>query len=145
MLMPNHLSPFLKHFESKICQSGVPWWLSGRRIRCCHCCGSGHCSGLGSVPTQEHLCTVGTARRGKKKNLSKNVSPSWQFNEDMDYASVYMPNKERIVPFLKANVKLFLEGRSKASPGFSLLKWLLCSQCWRGSSPLSWLMLLFLI
>lgn len=67
VLMPNHLSPFLKHFESKICQSGVPWWLSGRRIRCCHCCGSGHCSGLGSVPTQEHLCTVGTARRGKKK------------------------------------------------------------------------------
>lgn len=99
--------------------------------------------GFSTDPGTSVYC--GHSQKGKKKNLSKNVFPSWQFNEDMDYASVYMPNKERIVPFLKANVKLFLEGRSKASPGFSLLKWLLCSQCWRGSSPLSWLMLLFLI
>ena len=34
----------------KIHIQGVPWWLSGPRIQHCHCCGSGHYYGTGSVP-----------------------------------------------------------------------------------------------
>ena len=29
---------------------GVPWWLSGLRIWCCHCSSLCHCCGTGSVP-----------------------------------------------------------------------------------------------
>ena len=29
---------------------GVPWWLSGLRIWCCHYSGSGHCYGAGLMP-----------------------------------------------------------------------------------------------
>ena len=32
--------------------TGVPRWLSGLRNWCCHCCGSDHCCGMGSIPTQ---------------------------------------------------------------------------------------------
>ena len=28
----------------------VAWWLSGLRIQCCQCCGSGHCCGVCSNP-----------------------------------------------------------------------------------------------
>ena len=30
----------------KLSEMGVPWWLSGVRILCCHCCGSGYCHGV---------------------------------------------------------------------------------------------------
>ena len=29
---------------------GVPWWLRGLRIWCCHSCCSGRCCGLGLTP-----------------------------------------------------------------------------------------------
>ena len=29
---------------------GAPWWLSGLRVHCCHCWGSGYCCGMGSTP-----------------------------------------------------------------------------------------------
>ena len=29
---------------------GVPWWPSGLRIWYCHCCDSGQCCGVGSIP-----------------------------------------------------------------------------------------------
>ena len=29
---------------------GVPWWLSGLRTWHCHCCSSGYCCDMGSVP-----------------------------------------------------------------------------------------------
>lgn len=32
---------------------GVPLWFSGLWIWCCHCCGSGHCYGTGSLPAWE--------------------------------------------------------------------------------------------
>ena len=30
--------------------AGFPQWLSGLRILHCHCCGSGHCYGVGLIP-----------------------------------------------------------------------------------------------
>ena len=30
--------------------SGVPWWLHGLRIRCCHCSGLRRCGGTASIP-----------------------------------------------------------------------------------------------
>ena len=29
---------------------GIPWWCSGLKIWCCHCCGSGHSSSAGLIP-----------------------------------------------------------------------------------------------
>lgn len=52
------------------------------------------------------------------ENLWKDLFISRQFKEEKDYVCVYPSNKKYLVPFfLKANIKLFLEGRSKASPG----------------------------
>ena len=33
---------------------GVPWWLSGLRIRHCHCCGMGLIPGLGTFTGHGH-------------------------------------------------------------------------------------------
>uniref|UniRef100_A0A4X1TZC0 Uncharacterized protein n=1 Tax=Sus scrofa TaxID=9823 RepID=A0A4X1TZC0_PIG len=35
---------------------GVPWWLSGLRIQRRLCCGSGYCSGVGSIPGSRNFC-----------------------------------------------------------------------------------------
>ena len=39
----------------------VPMWLSGLRIWCCHCSGSGHCFGAGPIPD---LGTSACPKRG---------------------------------------------------------------------------------
>ena len=38
----------------KITTPGVPWWLSGLRSQCCHCCGSGLIPGLGTPVCRGH-------------------------------------------------------------------------------------------
>ena len=47
------------------CILGIPWWLSGLRIQCCLCCGTG------SVPGTELLRATGLTKKKKKekKNL----------------------------------------------------------------------------
>ena len=40
-----------KHSKHVLKQSqGVPWWLSGLRLWCCHCCSSGYYCGVGLSP-----------------------------------------------------------------------------------------------
>ena len=48
--------------------SGVPWWGSGLRIQCCHCCGLGCSGGSGLIPGSgtSASCAVGMAK--KKRN-----------------------------------------------------------------------------
>uniref|UniRef100_A0A8D1T105 peptidylprolyl isomerase n=1 Tax=Sus scrofa TaxID=9823 RepID=A0A8D1T105_PIG len=38
---PSFIKPLIPFFKM-LCFMGVPWWLSGLRIRLCHCCDSGH-------------------------------------------------------------------------------------------------------
>ena len=52
--------PLGQYFKTLVL--GVPWWLSGLGIWCCHCCG------VGSVPGFE---TSTCYRGGKKPNQSK--------------------------------------------------------------------------
>ena len=46
----------------------VPWWLSGIKVRRCHCCGSDHCGGVGSgTLIQELSHAVGAAQNKHQK------------------------------------------------------------------------------
>ena len=45
---------------------GVPWWLSGLRTWCCHCCSLGHCPGMGLISR----LGISTCHGYGQKNLS---------------------------------------------------------------------------
>ena len=66
-----HLLLLPTSFPNGFCMScsrllGVPWWLSGLRIWCCYCCGSGCCCGRDSIPGLGELPHVrGTAKKKK--------------------------------------------------------------------------------
>ena len=47
----------------------VPWWLSRLRIWHCHCCDSGHCCGVGSIP---YLGTSACHGHGQKEKIRQN-------------------------------------------------------------------------
>ena len=48
---------------------GVPVWLNGLRIQCCHCC----CD-MGSISSQEELPhDMGSTKKRKKKNCKQKV------------------------------------------------------------------------
>ena len=53
--------------ESSILENlhGVPQWLSGLRIQCCHCCGAGLIPGLGTS------ASCGCRQKKKKKKVKK--------------------------------------------------------------------------
>ena len=46
---------------------GIPLWPSRLRIQFCHCCGSGHCCAVGSVPGLGTSNAMGMAKKKKKK------------------------------------------------------------------------------
>ena len=46
---------------------GVPWWLSGVRIWCCHCGGLGHCSGMDSIAGQGNFCMLQAGPHTQKR------------------------------------------------------------------------------
>ena len=48
--------------------SGVPWWLSALRIWHCHCYGSGHYCGSGSIPGPG-ICHRHSEKKKKKKRV----------------------------------------------------------------------------
>ena len=48
---------------------GVPWWLRRLRIWHYHCCGSGHCCNMGSIPGGELLHTQDAAKKKKKTKV----------------------------------------------------------------------------
>ena len=48
---------------------GVPWWPSGFRIWCCHCCGAGSTPGPGTSTGHE---------QGKKKQTNKKKTKNKQ-------------------------------------------------------------------
>ena len=51
---------------------------SGLRIRCCHSCGVGHCSGSDLIPGLGTPCATGAAeKRGKKKPQPLNPANQW--------------------------------------------------------------------
>ena len=54
----------------------VPWWLSGLRMQCCHCCGSGYCCGVGSIPGLGISACSGWGQKKKKKDSSGESSCS---------------------------------------------------------------------
>ena len=47
----------------KISEIGVPMWLSGLRIQCCHCCGLGSCQSL----APELLHAIDTCKQAQPK------------------------------------------------------------------------------
>ena len=48
---------------------GVPLWLGGLKIWCCHSCGSGYSCGIGSIPGPG---TSACSRQGQKKQKQTN-------------------------------------------------------------------------
>ena len=52
-------------------KEGVPLWLSGLRIWCCHCCGWGHCCGLDLIPGMGTSTCHGCGQKGKRKKWGK--------------------------------------------------------------------------
>ena len=62
--------------------TGVPLWLSGLRIWCCHCCGSGYCSGTGSVPG---LRTSACRRCSQEKKKFTKIHQIHKFLRTPDY------------------------------------------------------------
>ena len=63
---------------------GVPVWLSGLRIWCCHSCGSGCCYGLVSICSPETSTCYGTAKKKKKIEI--------QIEESTWHSSIFMLN-----------------------------------------------------
>ena len=53
-------------YKNKV--QGVPWWHSGLRTCCCHCCGSGYCCCTGSIPAPGTSACCGC---GQKLNSLK--------------------------------------------------------------------------
>ena len=47
--------------------AGVPLWLSGLGIQCCHCSGSGYCSSIGLIPGPRNLHMLWVWPKKKKK------------------------------------------------------------------------------
>ena len=45
------------------------WELQALRIQCCHCCGSGHYCGTGSIPGPGTSTCCGRSHRKKKLNF----------------------------------------------------------------------------
>ena len=68
---------------------GVPWWLSGLRIRYCHCCGTGLIPGLGTSTC--HKCSK--KRKKRKKNPMVIIDPLFENVNLYD-------NKQRLLPFI---------------------------------------------
>ena len=65
---------------------GVPLWLSGLRIlQHYHCCGSGHCYGLGSIPSLgTFICLLGYGQKVKLRSLiPPNPNPATLFREGL--------------------------------------------------------------
>ena len=58
---------FALTIKEKNAFNDVPWWCSGLRIWCCHCCGSGLCCGTASIPGLETLACHGYSQQEKKK------------------------------------------------------------------------------
>ena len=58
--------------QLEVCSTGVPWWHSRTRIRRCHCCGSGYCCGMGSIPGLENSTCSGCSRKKERKEERKN-------------------------------------------------------------------------
>ena len=56
---------------------GVPWWLSGLRIWCCHCCGSSCCCGTGLIPGLETYTCHRHSYKRKKKRPCENTMRWW--------------------------------------------------------------------
>ena len=59
-----------------------PWWLSGLRIRHCHCRGSGHCRGEGSVPGLVTYTCRGHSQKTKTKTQT-NKKYLYHFNKHL--------------------------------------------------------------
>ena len=86
---------------------GVPWWHSGLRVQLCHCSGSGHRCGVGSIPVLELPHAAGAAKK-KKDRESQSQSES---ESERERAS----ERERMVS--PAVLRSFLEGlKGEASP-----------------------------
>ena len=45
----------------------MAWWLSGLKIQCCHCCGSGSILGLGT--SECHGCSQKKKKAGQEREL----------------------------------------------------------------------------
>ena len=50
---------------------GVPLWLSRLKIQHCHCCDSGYCCGVGSVPGPRTSAYCGYSQKEEKKKKKK--------------------------------------------------------------------------
>ena len=58
--------------------TGVPWWHSGLRIHCCHCCGTGSIPGIVEKKKKEKGKEGG--RESEKQQIRKQVRvfPLWR-------------------------------------------------------------------
>ena len=59
----NHPAPNIKSFKVE----GVPVWLSGLRIWCCHHSGLSHCCGVGSIPDLGTSACCGHSQKQKQR------------------------------------------------------------------------------
>ena len=65
IMLLNYLTSLLKCLGLK-----VPWWQSGLRNPHCHCCGLGHCYGMGPVPGPgTSTCHKSSQKKERKRVL----------------------------------------------------------------------------
>lgn len=81
----------LQEAKLNLQSQGVPWWLSGLRIRhCYHCCGSGHCWGAGLLPCAG--MSVCSGHRGKKKKTQDENDPECEREAEVYSQSTLFPD-----------------------------------------------------
>ena len=62
-------APLLTTPPQRLSLPGAPWWLSGARICCCHCCGSGLIAGQGGLPHDTGEAKQTTKARADSRHL----------------------------------------------------------------------------
>ena len=119
---------------------GVPWWLCGLRIQCCHRCGSGHCYSVGSIPSPGTFCRsqAWTKRKREKerelwcwssvrrKGLRLGTGSPWVNNTDALKENQAQCDYHKVEPTMRG-----------PEPHGSVLEPLV-SCGWRESEPTTW-------
>ena len=126
IMLLNYLTSLLKCLGLE-----VPWWQSGLRNPHCHCCGLGHCYGMGPVPGPgTSTCHKSSQKKRKKESSfsaqsavlqlhSNALSQETSLDQPLSYETLQLPGHmlDTFTDAIGGDVELNF-GQSKSS-GFS--------------------------